>query len=124
MPALPVGIIAQHGVLASLIKDVRQAHARGASWEELARRLDHLIETVREHFESEEQDMEHASYPLLAEHRKNHETFLRRLHVLREECDRRETELMSVFMDLLDNWFKNHERTADGLVLEYLAGRG
>ena len=28
---------------------------------------------------------------------------------------------MSVFMDLLDNWFKNHERTADGLLLDYLS---
>jgi hemerythrin len=58
---------------------------------------------------------------MLVEHRKNHETFLRRLRILRAECDRRETELMSVFMDLLDNWFKNHERTADGLLLDYLA---
>ncbi len=85
--------------------------------------LDALIDTVREHFEDEERQMQDAKFPMLEEHRKNHETFLRRLHVLREECDRRETELMSVFMDLLDNWFKNHERTADGLVLEYLAGQ-
>jgi hemerythrin len=121
MPTLPEGIVAQHHELASLIKGVRRAHAEGASWENLARMLDALMDTVAAHFESEERDMELAKYPLLEEHRKNHETFLRRLKILREECDRRETELMSVFMDLLDNWFKNHERTADGLVLEYLA---
>ena len=122
MPALPAGIVAQHSALAALITDVRAAHARGASWEELAKKLDQLVATVTEHFQSEEQEMAKARYPLLVEHAKNHETFLRRLRILREECDRRETELMSVFMDLLENWFKNHERTADELVLEHLAG--
>lgn len=115
------GIVAEHGELAALISEVRKSHAQGATWDELARMLDELVETVRTHFESEENQMERAAYPLLVEHRKNHETFLRRLRILRAECDRRETELMSVFMDLLDNWFKNHERTADELLLEYLA---
>jgi hemerythrin-like metal-binding protein len=122
MPALPAGIVAQHSALAALISDVRAAHARGATWEDLAKRLDALVATVKEHFDSEEQEMAQARYPLLVEHAKNHETFLRRLRILREECDRRESELMAVFMDLLENWFKNHERSADELVIEYLAG--
>jgi hemerythrin-like metal-binding protein len=113
-------IVAEHGELAALISKVRKSHAQGATWDDLARMLDELVETVRSHFEAEEKQMEKATYPLLVEHAKNHETFLRRLQILRAECDRRETELMSVFMDLLDNWFKNHERTADGLLLEYL----
>jgi hemerythrin len=121
--ALPKGILAQHGALAALIADVRKAHAEGATWDDLARMLDQLIATVREHFASEEEEMAQARYPILVEHRVNHETFLRRLLILREECERRETELMAVFMDLLENWFKNHERTADELVLNYLAGR-
>ena len=121
MPGLPAGIVAQHSALAALISEVRGAHSRGASWDELAKMLDQLVAIVTEHFESEEQEMTQARYPMLDEHRKNHETFLRRLKILRAECDRRETELMAVFMDLLENWFKNHERTADELVLEYLS---
>ncbi len=120
MAATQKGIVAEHGELATLISRVRKSHAAGATWDELARMLDELVETVRSHFESEEQQMAKAAYPLLAEHANNHETFLRRLRILRAECDRRETELMAVFMDLLDNWFKNHERTADELLLEYL----
>jgi len=120
MAATQKGIVAEHGELAALISSVRKSHAAGATWDELARMLDELVETVRAHFESEEKQMEKAAYPLLAEHANNHETFLRRLRILRAECDRRETELMAVFMDLLDNWFKNHERTADELLLEYL----
>ena len=49
-----------------------------------------------------------------------HATFMRRLIVLRRECDRRETELMGMFIELLDNWFKNHERTADAQVIAFL----
>lgn len=124
MMSLSEGIVAQHGEIAALIKELREAHAAGASWTDLAQRLDRLIGVVHEHFEGEQHAMNGASYPLLVEHSQNHDTFLRRLGVLRAECDRRETELMSVFMDLLDNWFKNHERTADQLVLDYLATRG
>jgi hemerythrin-like metal-binding protein len=120
MVAVQKGIVDEHTALAALITAVRRNHAAGATWEALARELDALVETVRAHFESEEQQMEKAGYPMLVEHRKNHETFMRRLLILRAECDRQETELMAVFMDLLDNWFKNHERTADGLLLEYL----
>jgi hemerythrin-like metal-binding protein len=123
MPALPAGLVAQHSALAALIADVRAAHARGASWEDLAKKLDILVATVTEHFVSEEREMSQAHYPMLVEHAKNHETFLRRLKILRAECDKRETELMAVFMDLLENWFKNHERTADELVLEHLASQ-
>ena len=123
MSALPAGIVAQHSEIARLIAEVRRSHAQGASWDALARMLDGLIEVVRQHFESEQDEMKNASYPLLVEHSANHDTFLRRLRVLRAECDRRETELMSVFMDLLDNWFKNHERTADQLVLDHLASQ-
>jgi len=122
MRTLPEGILAQHGELSSLIAGVRQAHAQGASWPDLARMLDGLIETVQAHFDSEEGEMARVAFPMLDEHRANHDTFVRRLQVLRAECDRRETELMALFMDMLDNWFKNHERTADQHVLDYLAG--
>ncbi len=121
MSALLHGIVAEHGEIAALIGDVRRQHDEGAGWEDLARLLDDLVATVTSHFESEEKTMEQAGYPMLAEHRANHSTFLRRLHILRAECDRRETELMAIFMDSLDNWFKNHERSADGLMLDYLA---
>jgi len=121
MSAQLKGIVSEHGEIAALIAEVRRKHDDGADWADLARMLDSLVATVTMHFESEEKAMEQAGYPLLAEHAANHATFVRRLQVLRAECDRRETELMAIFMDSVENWFKNHERTADGLVLDYLA---
>ena len=122
MPALQRSIVDEHSALASMIAHVRHVHAKGATWEELARHFDELIAAVSAHFESEERNMAEVTYPQIVEHRTNHETFLRRLRMLRAECDRRETELMAVFMDMLENWFKNHERTADELLLKYISG--
>lgn len=103
-----------------MVSRLREAEAAGAPWTDLASQIDHLLEHVRGHFATEEDEMERAKYPKLEEHRHLHQTFMRRLQVVRDECDRRETELMSLFTELLENWFKNHERTADQHVLEFL----
>lgn len=103
-----------------MVAGVRAAHAAGVDWDALAEKIDEVLEVVHEHFEHEEREMKRAAYPRLEEHALAHQTFLRRLKVVRAECERRETELMALFTELLESWFKNHERTADRHVLEYL----
>ena len=119
-PTFPDGILSQHAHLAKGVAELRQAQTDGASWSDLAWRLDELVERVRLHFASEEDEMERAGYPKLAEHRQHHATFLRRLIVLRAECDEQRTELMPSFVKSLETWLKNHERTSDRDVLEFL----
>lgn len=119
-PTFPDGILAQHAHLSKMVGDLRKAHARGAPWPELAALLDELLERVRQHFGSEEDQMEQAVYPKLASHRELHRTFMRRLELLRAECDRRQTELMATLTKSLESWFANHERTADKDALEFL----
>lgn len=113
-------IVEQHGRISSLLSELHATYARGIDWDELARTLDHVLDVVRQHFADEETQMTSAGYPKLVEHQASHATFLRRVQVLRSECNRRETELMSMFIDLLDAWFRNHERTADQHVLSFL----
>jgi len=120
LPTLPDGVAAQHGHLSASIRQLRSVHAAGGQWEELARLIDRLVEDVREHFEYEELLMERGGYPRLEQHRSMHSSFLRRLVALRAECDRRETELMGVLVELLESWFKTHEQTADRHSIEYL----
>lgn len=120
MPTLPDGVAAQHGHLSASIHNLRHAHATGVDWAELAALLDRLIEDVRTHFELEEIEMDRAGYPRLEQHRGLHASFLTRLYALRLECDRRETELMGVLVELLEAWFKSHEQTADKHALEFL----
>ena len=118
--ALPEGIVDQHRHLATLVERLRRAHEGGKSWEDLARMLDVLMEDVKGHFASEEAAMERGSYPRLAEHQQAHRLFVRRIHALRLECDRRQTELMSVLTELLESWFKHHEATLDRHAMEFL----
>lgn len=119
-PALPDGIAEQHDLLSTLVAGLREAHDLGAPWHELASKIDGVIAHVGAHFESEEAAMGRGGYPKLDEHRQHHRTFMRRLQVLRAECDRRETELMPVFTELLETWLKHHEGTEDKLALEFL----
>ncbi|MCC6666048.1 MAG: hemerythrin family protein [Polyangiaceae bacterium] len=120
IPTLPDGVAAQHGVLAASIRKVRHAHATGGPWEDLALLIDQLIGEVRGHFEYEELVMERGGYPELEQHRSMHASFLRRLVALRAECERRESELMGVLVELLESWFKSHEQTADRRAAEFL----
>lgn len=95
------------------MRSLRSAHEAGAAWEDLLRAIDAIIERFRGHFADEQAAMVAHTYPGLDEHEAEHAMFLRRLQVLRAECDRRETELMATFIDLLTGWLKNHERTED-----------
>jgi hemerythrin-like metal-binding protein len=117
---LPDGVAAQHGHLVQMIRSLRQAHASGQGWEVLAVQLDSLLDDVREHFSYEELVMERGAYPKRDAHRQQHVSFVRRIEALRRECDRRETELMSVLVELLETWFRNHEQSADRAVAEFL----
>lgn len=109
----PAQLTDQHVQIVSLISSLRTAHEAGTAWEDLARAIDVIIERFRGHFADEQAAMAAATYPGLGEHRAEHTIFLRRLQVLRAECDRRETELMGTFIDLLKGWLKKHERTDD-----------
>lgn len=120
LPTLPDGVAAQHGHLSSGIQRLRHAHAAGKEWGDLAELLDDLIEDVRTHFEYEEVMMARGGYPELEQHRALHSSFLGRLSALRVECDRRETELMGILVELLESWFKGHEQTADRHAQDFL----
>lgn len=124
MPTLPDGVAAQHGHLSASIRNLRLVHAAGVGWEELAALMDRLIDDVRQHFEFEELQMERGGYPRIDHHRMLHSSFMGRLTALRAECDRRETELMGILVELLETWLQSHEETADRHAIEYLKLEG
>jgi hemerythrin len=120
-PTLPDGIAAQHGQLLGTLRALRTSWASGAGWDAVTAELDQLVRHFREHFELEELLMQRGAYPRLEEHQQQHAGFLRRLEALRGECERRETELMGVLIELLEAWFRSHEQHADRPAIEYLA---
>jgi hemerythrin-like metal-binding protein len=117
-------VAAQHGHLSAAVRELNYLQATGAPWDDLADTLDRLIDDVKLHFEHEELELERAAYPKLDAHRHLHASFIRRLTALRQECDRKETELMGVLVELLESWLSAHEATADREAIEFLeAGR-
>jgi hemerythrin len=66
----------QHNILMDTMNELRMATVRGAGREQLSEILDRLIEFTRMHFWSEEQLMEQAGFPGLAEHRAEHHSLL------------------------------------------------
>lgn len=116
-------LAAQHERIADGIRELRRAHDAEADWEALAERLDGLIAAVTAHFAEEERQMTETGYPLAAEHQGQHETFVRRLQLLRRECDVRETELVGPLTEILERWFDSHERGADRELTAHLRAR-
>ncbi len=117
----PDGILAQHVLVAKLIEALREAQTQHSP--ELAAKIDEVLDAVRQHFASEEDHMQRYGYPKLDAHRQQHETFLRRLVVLRGECQSGDPELIKMFAESLEAWFRTHERTADEEVLSFLGLR-
>ena len=66
----------QHSILMDTINELRLALMRGSGPEQVSELLDRLIEFTRMHFWSEEQLMEQAGFPGLAEHRAEHHRIL------------------------------------------------
>lgn len=120
LSTLPDGIAAQHSHLYGAIRGLREVWESGEGWDGVSGQLDRLLRQVREHFEYEEILMQRGGYPRIEEHRQQHNGFLRRLEALRAECERRETELMGVLIELLEAWFRSHEQHADRPAIEYL----
>ena len=117
---MPDGVSAQHGHLTASIQQLRYLYAAGVGWAEISVVLDRMIDDVRLHFDHEETEMYRGGYPRLEEHRQLHITFLGRLAALRSECERRQTELLGVLLELLESWLRGHESTADRDAMEFL----
>ncbi len=112
-PDLPEALGAQHGHIADMVRGLRRAHDAGEPWSALRTYLDRLLGDVGQHFAREEAAMESAKCADLDAHKNEHQVFLRRLVIVRAECDRKETELMPLLTEMLDNWFSHHEDTWD-----------
>jgi hemerythrin-like metal-binding protein len=66
----------QHGILMDTVNELRLALVHGCGAEKVGEHLDRLIEFTRMHFWSEEQLMEQAGFPGLANHRAGHHRML------------------------------------------------
>jgi len=119
-PTFPDDPSVQHGHLARLLARLKETVAAGAEAGEVCQALAVLVADVRQHFDSEEYSMDRAEYPLRDEHRERHAKFLHHLESVRAECGKEERGLAPAVAEQLENWFFDHEQTADAELLSYL----
>jgi len=83
--------------------------------------LDEIIEAAADNFVRQEELMAEASYPRLADHRNEHQVFLRRIRELQKT--QKENRNFSIeLLWFLCNWVSHHIRETDAALGRFLDG--
>lgn len=115
--ALEIGhpvVDAQHRGIVERLNALHQAMLRG-ELEETPRLLEYLTTYVAEHFSTEERLMREADYPGLAEHRAQHERFVREYAEMAATL-REKGATVSLTLRVkswLGDWVRDHVATTD-----------
>jgi len=129
-PAIIVGIEEidkQHEELLDRMELLRDYLRRGQSRDAVRDTLKFLESYVVEHFATEVRYMQQYRYPGMAEHKDEHETFLRDFTAFKEKYTAQQARGESTtFLGLeivrkLNAWFTNHIATTDTSMGAYLA---
>jgi hemerythrin len=123
--SLSIGVIEidnQHRQLLSHFDQLLKACEAGKGLEELKKLLGFLDEYVVKHFNDEESIQRLRNYPEYAAHKKEHESFVARLKVLKQEINTEGVALHHVVEtnNLLLKWLIHHISTVDVQLGTYL----
>ncbi|MBK7585573.1 MAG: hemerythrin family protein [Myxococcales bacterium] len=119
-PTFPDDPSIQHGHLAGLLARLKAIVSAEHEPRQVFELLHVLLTDVRQHFAAEEHTMDRLEYPLLEEHRERHSKFLRHLETVETETRALKAGLSAAVATQLENWFHDHEQTADADLLAYL----
>jgi hemerythrin len=97
----------QHKELFNRVNALNEAVSDGARTE-IGSRLDHLIEYVVEHFETEERLMEERGYNGLAAHREEHTQLVQTCTDLQKKFHDGEADIEGGTMAFIKNWLDHH----------------
>jgi hemerythrin len=119
-PTFPDDVAAQHAHLARLLVELRERASHGATGGDLCKLLDSLATDVADHFAAEEKLMERGGYPHLDQHREQHAKFLSHIETLTRDCAQRTAGLHRSIIQQLEDWYHDHQHTADAEALRFL----
>lgn len=113
----------QHRQMVALANALNEALLQNADEEVLRRQFSGLLSYTAMHFTSEERLMAEAAYPAAAQHRKEHERLLLDLYRMRGNYGPGVQEILQT-LSVLQDWLKDHIRSADRSLATYLIQRG
>ncbi len=97
----------QHQELFSRVNALNDA-VGGGNRKEIGLRLDHLIDYVVEHFQTEERLMEQRGYAGLDQHRREHDNLVSTCIDLQGRFHANETEIEEGTLAFIKNWLDHH----------------
>lgn len=112
-----------HKHLVGLLNISYDAYKNGAPANRLATVIKELIDYSGYHFSAEEYWMTKHSYPTLAEHKDEHESFSRKVGDFQKNLLDGNANLSVELFTFLANWVRTHILETDALFGRYIASR-
>jgi len=110
-----------HKRLMSLLNMSYDAYKEGADDNTLATIIKELTEYISYHFETEEYWMTKHSYPLLAEHKAQHDIFSNKVITFQNDFLAGKATLSMELFRFLANWLRTHILETDALYGRFIA---
>ncbi|WP_374649844.1 bacteriohemerythrin [Dongia sp.] len=110
----------EHRRIVATINELHTSIVSAAAGSEVDAAFRKMMEYTRNHFTHEEALMEQRHYPELAEHRRHHDSFVKRLTRLQERFSGGHHEAGIDLLNLLSSWWMTHISTEDTRLAAFL----
>ena len=111
----------EHGQIMATINELHRAISSGAGANAVGVSFRRMMDYTRTHFMHEEALMTSRNYPHLAEHKRAHEGFDRRLNQLHDRFQQGHQEAGVDLLNLLSSWWMTHISTTDTQLAQFLS---
>lgn len=113
-----------HKILASLINDLGESIGKEGENEAIERTLYTMLSYTGFHFKAEEDLMEKFKYPLLSDHKKQHDKFVSDVTSLKRRFTQKSRNQDLEVFQLLKNWFFKHTQGDDRKYASFFEDKG
>ncbi len=110
----------QHKGLFHAADELHAAMLRGAGRQVIGATLDALIDYTQTHFREEEQLMQKYKFPQYAQHKAEHDKFIRQAKGLKDGLSTGQAAITVSTMQFLNDWLKNHIIGLDTKIAQHI----
>lgn len=113
-----------HKGLINIINDLFDAISHGMAKEHISSVLAKLIDYTKTHFKREEAYFEKTNYPLIEEHKQQHDLFINKINNLQTDFEKGNQTISVELLKFLTDWLVNHILSSDRKYKEHFKKYG
>jgi len=113
-----------HKGLINIINELFDAVSHGVAKERISSNLVKLLDYTKTHFRREEILFEKTNYPLLEEHKQQHDAFIIKINNLQKDFDKGNQTISVELLKFLTDWLVNHILSSDRKYKEHFQRYG